>query len=86
MGTSWKSELEENKLKENKTRREHDMFSDGAYLFDAGWLFFAAWSLILLTFFVIAFGEDLLSGPDRQANTTTRKPQSPMRSANSRIR
>jgi hypothetical protein len=62
------------------------MFSDGAYLFDAGWLFFAAWSLILLTFFVIAFGEDLLSGTERQANTAAKKTQSPMHSANSRIR
>jgi hypothetical protein len=61
------------------------MFSDGAYLFDAGWLFFAAWSLVLITFFVIAFGEDLLSGPEHRANTTAKQSQSPMRSADSRI-
>ncbi len=61
------------------------MFSDGAYLFDAGWLFFAAWSLVLITFFLIAFGDDLLSGPERRANTAAKKSQRPMRSANSRI-
>lgn len=62
------------------------MFSDGAYLFDAGWLFFTLWSLVLLTIFVIAFGEDILSGPDRRANIAANKSQSPMRSPNSRIR
>jgi hypothetical protein len=47
------------------------MFSDGSYLFEAGWLFFAAWSVTVLTFFVITFGKDLLGGqgsPDSRPN------------------
>ncbi len=31
-----------------------------AYILDAGWLFFAAWSLLLLAVGAIAFGRDLL--------------------------
>ncbi|HEY4904584.1 MAG TPA: hypothetical protein VIH89_14015 [Candidatus Sulfotelmatobacter sp.] len=62
------------------------MFSDGSYLFDAGWLFFAVWSLVLLTFFVIAFGEDLLSESQLRAKTSVKKTQSRIRSANSRTR
>jgi hypothetical protein len=31
---------------------------DEAYLFDAGWLFFAAWTLILLVLGAIAFRHD----------------------------
>lgn len=29
-----------------------------SYLLDAGWLFFAGWSLVVVTVSVIAFGED----------------------------
>ena len=61
------------------------MFSDGAYLFDAGWLFFAAWSLILLTIFVIAFGEDLFGNSNKRSNSTPNT-QSSIRSAASRVR
>jgi len=61
------------------------MFTDGAYLFDAGWLFFAAWSLILLTFFVIAFGEDLLSGSEG-TRTAAKNAKRPMRSVTSHTR
>jgi hypothetical protein len=61
------------------------MFSDGAYLFDAGWLFFAAWSLILLTTFVIAFGDDLLSSRQSAASTLKKSPI-PLPPANSRGR
>jgi len=62
------------------------MFSDGAYLFDAGWLFFAAWSLILLTIFVIAFGEDLLNTAHRDTDSPVKKTQTTMRSATSHTR
>jgi hypothetical protein len=33
------------------------------YLLDAGWLFFAGWSLVVLTISVIAFGKELASLP-----------------------
>jgi hypothetical protein len=62
------------------------MFSDGAYLFDAGWLFFAAWSLILLTTFVITFGDDLLHGTHHHPDQAVKKNQNPMRSAASHTR
>ena len=62
------------------------MFSDGAYLFDAGWLFFAAWGLILLTIFIIAFGEDLMHRSHRDADSTMKKTQNTMRSATSHTR
>jgi hypothetical protein len=38
-----------------------------SYLFDAGWLFFAGWSLVLVALSLIAFGEDLPS-PVRNRN------------------
>jgi hypothetical protein len=31
-----------------------------AYLFDAGWLFFAGWSVVILSLSLIAFGQDLI--------------------------
>jgi hypothetical protein len=34
-----------------------------SYLLDAGWLFFAGWSLVVVTVSVIAFGRDFLSVP-----------------------
>jgi len=33
---------------------------DEAYLFDAVWIFFAGWSVVLLTLTVIAFGRELI--------------------------
>jgi hypothetical protein len=30
------------------------------YLFDAGWLFFAGWSVILVALGVVAFGNELV--------------------------
>jgi hypothetical protein len=59
------------------------MFSDGAYLFDAGWLFFAAWSVVLLTVFVIAFGDDLLHGESRHADQSVKTTPRTLRSATS---
>jgi hypothetical protein len=34
-----------------------------SYLLDAGWLFFAGWSLVVVTVSVIAFGKDFVSVP-----------------------
>jgi hypothetical protein len=31
-----------------------------AFIFDAGWFFFAAWGMVLAAVSVIAFGRDLL--------------------------
>jgi hypothetical protein len=59
------------------------MFSDGAFLLDAGWLFFAVWSVILIAFFVITFGEDLLRDPERRIETVVKRTQDPLRSASS---
>jgi hypothetical protein len=43
-------------------------------VFDAGWIFFAAWSMALAAFSVIAFGRDILSS---KQNTTVGKKSSP---------
>jgi len=34
--------------------------SNETYLFDAGWLFFAGWSVVILAVSLIAFGRDLI--------------------------
>lgn len=34
-----------------------------SYLLDAGWLFFAGWSLVVVTVGVIAFAKDFLALP-----------------------
>jgi len=39
------------------------MTGSESYLLDAGWLFFAGWSLVVFTISVIAFGKDLASLP-----------------------
>jgi len=33
------------------------------YLIDAGWLFLAAWSMVVLVVSWVAFGKDLMSSP-----------------------
>ena len=38
-----------------------------AFIFDAGWFFFAAWGMVLAAVSVIAFGRDLL-GIGRREN------------------
>jgi hypothetical protein len=38
-----------------------------AFIFDAGWIFFAAWGVVLAAVSVIAFGRDMLSFKQRQA-------------------
>jgi hypothetical protein len=45
------------------------MSGNDAYLFDAGWLFFAGWSLVLVALSLIAFGEDLIPSPARNRST-----------------
>jgi hypothetical protein len=37
------------------------MTGSESYLLDAGWLFFAGWSLVVVTVSVIAFGKDFVS-------------------------
>ena len=39
------------------------MTGSESYLIDAGWLFFAGWSLVVVTVSVIAFGKDFVSVP-----------------------
>jgi hypothetical protein len=41
-----------------------------AVLFDAGWIFFAVWSVVLLALTVMAFGKDL--APARQSRSDDR--------------
>jgi hypothetical protein len=45
------------------------MTGTDAYLFDAGWLVFAGWSLVLVALNLIAFGEDLIPSPARNRST-----------------
>lgn len=42
------------------------MFFDVKYVIDAGWIFFAAWSVVVLAVSVIAFGKDLIPARPRQ--------------------
>ena len=37
-----------------------------AFIFDAGWIFFAAWGMVLAAVTVIAFGRDILGFKPRQ--------------------
>jgi len=39
------------------------MTGSESYLLDAGWLFFAGWSLVVVTVSVIAFGKDFVAVP-----------------------
>jgi len=39
------------------------MTGSESYLLDAGWLFFAGWSLVVVTVSVIAFAKDFVSVP-----------------------
>jgi hypothetical protein len=45
------------------------MTGNDAYLFDAGWLFFAGWSLVLVALNLIAFGEELIPSTARKRST-----------------
>lgn len=33
-----------------------------AFLFDAGWIFFATWGVVLIALGIVAFGRDILPG------------------------
>ncbi len=50
------------------------MLMSDSYLFDVGWLFFAAWSVIVALFSLTAFGKDIL--PSQQSAESPHKPQS----------
>jgi hypothetical protein len=39
------------------------MDSPPAFIFDLGWIFFAAWAMVLAAVSAIAFGKDLVPGP-----------------------
>ena len=41
------------------------MLTTDSFLFDAGWLFFAAWSVVVIILTVTAFGKDLFSAASR---------------------
>ena len=59
------------------------MLTNDFYLFDAGWLFFAAWSVILAIVTVSAFARDLfpsrarleLAQHDQSSSSASRKPK-----------
>ena len=44
-----------------------------AIIFNAGWLFFAAWAVVLATVSVIAFGWDVLPVMQRDTGTTVKR-------------
>jgi len=44
-----------------------------AFIFDAGWIFFAAWGMVFLVVTVIAFGRDILEISQRQSGKTIKK-------------
>jgi hypothetical protein len=52
------------------------MTGSESYLLDAGWLFFAGWSLVVVTVSVIAFGRDFLSVPPLFERRVFEKPRS----------
>jgi hypothetical protein len=37
------------------------------FIFDLGWVFFAAWGMVLAALSIIAFGRDILPAADRAA-------------------
>jgi hypothetical protein len=43
-----------------------------SYLLDAGWLFFAGWSLVVVTVSVIAFGKDFVAFPSLSGKQRSR--------------
>jgi hypothetical protein len=47
-----------------------------SYLLDAGWLFFAGWSLVVVTVSVIAFGKDFVAVPALFEKRAFEKPRS----------
>ncbi len=51
------------------------MLINDAYVFEAGWLFFAAWSAIVAGVSLAAFGRDLI--PSRAQIDATQKDRAP---------
>jgi len=54
------------------------------YLFDAGWVFFTAWSALVFIVSLAAFGQDLfptLARSERAQNTGSHEPVKPAESA-----
>jgi hypothetical protein len=58
------------------------MLSNDFYVFDAGWLFFAAWTVILVVVTVTAFARDLFP-PHTQLRPAQQNQSSPSASPNS---
>jgi len=52
------------------------MVSNDFYLFDAGWLFFAAWTVILAIVTVTAFARDLFPSRTRLGSAQTNQSSS----------
>jgi hypothetical protein len=48
------------------------MDSAQMFVFDLGWLFFAAWGTILTALGVVAFGHDIVAATDREDSTRER--------------
>jgi hypothetical protein len=51
------------------------MTGSESYLLDAGWLFFAGWSLVVVTVSVIAFAKDFVAVPPLFKKPTFEKQQ-----------
>lgn len=49
------------------------MDSGQMFVFDLGWLFFAAWGTILTALGVVAFGDDIVSATPPQEGTEERR-------------
>jgi len=46
------------------------MYIAQAFIFDAGWLFFAAWGMVLAAVSVITFGRDIFGIRGRETRKT----------------
>ncbi|MFZ0759940.1 MAG: hypothetical protein WAM69_08335 [Candidatus Sulfotelmatobacter sp.] len=46
-------------------------------MFDVGWIFFAAWGMVLAAVSVIAFGHDLLAFAERESGEANREKDRP---------
>jgi hypothetical protein len=44
-----------------------------AFIFDAGWLFFASWAVVLVTVSVVAFGWDVLQIVQHETGSTIKQ-------------
>jgi hypothetical protein len=53
------------------------MLMSDSYLFDVGWLFFAAWSVIVAVFSLAAFGRDAFGKDILPSQHSAESPQKP---------